>query len=144
MPIRKQEFYEGAALHVLAKSGLIRRVAHEPPLFIFNESISVLIKYSTRGRSPGGFTFTTDEQLVIRCRSTPHNFIIALACGSDGIAAIPATDYEAIALPRENAIHIACYRDFGQQYSVKGPDGTLGYKVPPSAWERILENGWRP
>jgi hypothetical protein len=51
--IRKQEFYEGAALHLLARTGGITSVRYEAPFFLVNQ-LSVLLKYSTRARSPWG------------------------------------------------------------------------------------------
>jgi hypothetical protein len=72
MAIRKQEFYEGAALHLLARNGSIRSIRYNPPLFLVNDEVFLLLKYSTKGRSPWGFTFTTDEQrlLVRTCTHT--------------------------------------------------------------------------
>jgi hypothetical protein len=125
MAIGKQEFYEGAALHLLARSGRITSIRYEPPLFVVNNRLLVLLKYSTRGRSPWGFTFTTDEQALLQSKASRSTLVIALICGSDA--------------PRESAIHIACYRQHGAHYEVSGPDGTIERKVAPSHWQRILE-----
>jgi hypothetical protein len=54
MAIRKQEFYEGAALHILARAGSITSVQYLPPLFVLNGKLLVLLKYSTKGRSSLG------------------------------------------------------------------------------------------
>ena len=48
MPIRKQEFYEGAALQILARGGQIKSIVHEPPFFHFNDTVAVLMKYCTK------------------------------------------------------------------------------------------------
>lgn len=139
MAIKKQEFYEGAALHLLARSGRITALQYAPPLFTLNDSIKVLIKYSTKGRSPWGFTFTPDEQQVLATiRGRGSIGIVGLVCGSDGVAAIDTNDYFAIASPKQSAVHIACYRTHREYYEVNGPDGVLARKVPPSAWQRIL------
>jgi len=37
MPIKKLEFYEGAALHRLARTGRIDSLKYASPFFIFNE-----------------------------------------------------------------------------------------------------------
>jgi hypothetical protein len=36
MAIQKQEFYEGAALHLVARSGHVRSVRYDPPFFFLN------------------------------------------------------------------------------------------------------------
>lgn len=58
-----------------------------PPFFIFDERVLVLFKYSTRMRSPWGFTFAPDEQALLGARSLEHQpIVVAMVCGSDGIA----------------------------------------------------------
>ena len=52
MAIKKQEFYEGAALHLLARAGGITSLRYEAPLFLLNNRLLVHLKYSTKGRSP--------------------------------------------------------------------------------------------
>lgn len=139
MTIRKQEFYEGAALHLLARTGKVTTLKYEPPFFTINNELSVCLKYSTRGRSPWGFTFTPDEQRLLRTRAKGSELIIGLICGSDGIATISFDDYRCIAGRRRSSIHIACYRNHGQYYGVFGPAGELSRKIAPSVWQRILE-----
>jgi hypothetical protein len=140
MAIKKQEFYEGAALHQLVRGGRITSLKYEPPLFTVNNTFLVCLKYSTRGRSPWGFTFTPDEQDLLRTRAKSSDLIIGLICGADGIAAISYEDYRAIAGRKKSAIHIACYRKHGKHYGVFGPDGELDRKIAPSVWQRILES----
>ncbi|MGE0277739.1 MAG: hypothetical protein AB7G68_20875 [Nitrospiraceae bacterium] len=139
MPIKKQEFYEGAALHLLARSGGITSIRYEPPLFQINNRFLVLLKYSTKGRSPWGFTFMPDEQVLLQERATESKIVIGLICGADGVAAFTYDAYQRIASARQSSIHIACYRQHGEHYEINGPDGKLGRKVPPSNWQRILE-----
>ena len=89
MPITKQEFYEGAALHKLARNGRITSLSYEAPLFTINGSLLACLKYSTRNRTPWGFTFTVDEQTTLRDRGKHDPLVIGLVCGSDGIVALP-------------------------------------------------------
>jgi hypothetical protein len=139
MAIKKQEFYEGAALHVLARSGRIARLTYEPPFFVINDEYLVLLKYSTRVRSPWGFTFTPDEQETLKVRGGQFKTYIGLVCGADGVAAFPYDHYRSIAAVRASALHVSCFRKHREHYEVNGPDGTLERKVPPSDWQRILE-----
>jgi hypothetical protein len=139
MAIKKQEFYEGAALHLLARTGRITGIRYEPPFFLLNDHLLVYLKYSTRGRSPWGFTFTTDEQGVLQRRASQLKIVIGLVCGADGVVGVSYDAYRSVAAPRKSALHIACYRRHREHYEVNGPDGTVNGKVAPSDWLRILD-----
>jgi hypothetical protein len=139
MPIRKQEYYEGAALHVLARKGVITSIRYDAPLFWINERLFVLLKYSTKVRSPWGFTFTPEEQRILGRKRAEANIVIGLICGGDGIAAIPFDRYCAVVPAQESSVHVACYRAHNEHYEVSGPKGTLGGKIAPADWNRILD-----
>jgi hypothetical protein len=141
MSIRKQDFYEGAALNVLARTNQVKSIRYDAPLYVINGRVLVLLKYCTKVRSPWGFTFTPDEQLTLQ-KAGKQDLAIGLICGSDGIAAVSYSSYLTVAAPRPSAIHLACYRDYWEHYEISGPDGTLDRKVSPSSWQRLLENGW--
>ena len=53
MALREQEFYEGAALHLIARSGKITALNYEPPFFTINNKLSVCLKHSTREEALG-------------------------------------------------------------------------------------------
>jgi hypothetical protein len=137
--IKKQEFYEGAALHLLARTGGLTSIRYEPPLFILNDRLSLHLKYSTKGRSPWGFTFTPDEQILLQVKAAASKIAIGLICGADGVATFTYDAYRSIATPRKSALRIACFRQYGKYYEVNGPDGTLNGKISPSNWLKILE-----
>jgi hypothetical protein len=137
MGIKKQEFYEGAAVYLLARSGQLENIRYESPFFRVNDKITLLLKYSTRKRSPWGFTFTIDEQNALES-CVANSAIIGLICGSDGVVSLPYAWYLDIAAPRNSAIHISCYRGHNKHYEINGPDGTLNKKVAPSDWRRLL------
>jgi hypothetical protein len=125
MAISKQSFYEGAALYLLARTGAVRSIRYDAPLYLFNKFLFVLIKYSTRNRSPWGFTFTADEQVILLNKASEHQIVLGLVCGGDGVAALAYEAYLKVASPRMSAIHVSCYRHHGEHYEVNGPDGTL-------------------
>lgn len=137
MAIRKQEFYEGAALHQLACRGEAARIAYSAPFFLVDGALLVLLKYCTKGRSPWGFTFSEDEQNSLRGRAVDSRVVIGLICGSDGIAAIEYQSFQKIASPRSSAIHIASYRSHRSHYEIRGPDGVLEERIAPSRWKSI-------
>ena len=141
MAIKKQEFYEGAALHLIIRSGRVKSIHYDPPFFFLNDRLTVLLKYCTKVRSPWGFTFTRDEQQQLSLMSDRKPTVIGLVCGSDGIVALPYESYSTIASIRAASAYVSCYRDHGEHYEINGPDGPLKYKVAPSSWQRILESG---
>jgi len=138
MAIQKQEFYEGAALHLVARTGQMDRIRYQAPFFLFNDRLLVLLKYSTKVRSPWGFTFTADEQKLLHTKAAKFNTAIGLICGADGVAAISYQSYLTVAAPSTSAIHVSCYRQHRAHYEVSGPDGILERKVSPSSWQKIL------
>jgi hypothetical protein len=140
MALKKQEFYEGAALYLVAKADSVKSVRYETPFFVLNERVSVLLKYSTRGRSPWGFTFTPEEQRGLAARTVGMTTLVGLICGSDGIAAVTYRSLIDIAPLTEASIHIACYRAHGKHYEVRGPLGSLDRKVAPSSWRKVLDS----
>src|SRR5258708_3687340 len=95
--IKKQEFYEGAALHLLARTGQVTSIRYIAPFFVLNTDLLVLLKYSTRGRSPWGFTFMPKEQGLLRSRSAEIRTVIGLICGADGVAALPYDAFRGLA-----------------------------------------------
>lgn len=139
MAIKKQEFYEGAAIYLLARTGAVKAIRYDPPFFVLNDHLFVLLKYCTKSRSPWGFTFTSDEQRILLRQGAESKIVIGLICGSDGIAACPYDAYRAVAAPRDSSVHLSCYRRHGEHYEVCGPDGSLESKVAPSHWLRILQ-----
>lgn len=138
MPIAKQEFYEGAALHILARSAGFKSLQYDAPFFVVDGRVRLYLKYSTRVRSPWGFTFNVPEQELLNDLQYGAETVIGLVCGGDGVAAVGCDDYRSIAAPRKGALRVACFRLHGEHYEVKGPDGTLPRKIPPSAWSRLL------
>ena len=140
MAITKQEFYEGAALHKLARGGLITSLNYKPPFFTVNGKLLVCLKYSTRNRTPWGFTFTPDEQMLLRNGAKTLPLVVGLVCGADGIAAVSYAEFRKIAPLRKHSIHVSCYRRHGQHYGVFGPKGEHDGKIAPSQWQQILDN----
>jgi hypothetical protein len=140
MGIQKQEYYEGAALHQLIR-GLSgpTSICHSPPFFVFGGSLQVHLKYSTGKRSPWGFTFMPEEQVLLQQHAEVMPLVIGLVCGADGVAALPYDDYAHVARIRGAALRVSCKRGHRQHFEICGPDGVLPGKVAPSDWARLLD-----
>jgi hypothetical protein len=137
MAIQKQEFYEGAALHQLARGGGIAGIRYDHPFFIVNDKLVLCLKYSTKGSSPWAFTFAPGEQVLMQDRAAGSDLVIGLICGADGIASLTYAAYQEIASPRKSSVHLSCYRRHGQRYAIAGPDGELDRKIAPSLWQHV-------
>lgn len=100
MAIKKQAFYEGAALHLLAQTGRLTSLQYFSPFFLLNDRVIAYVKYCTRSRSPWAFTFTQYEQIQLHNAASRLPVVLGLVCGADGVAAVPSSDYPRIAVPR--------------------------------------------
>lgn len=139
MPISKQDYYEGAALHAIVRAVEEMKIRYAAPLYILNDCRAIYFKYSTRCRSPWSFTFTQQEQIFLRDASKDHNLIISLICGSDSVAVLSYLEFIEVASLRETSIHIGCFRRHREHFSIKGPDGILSHKIAPSDWKKIMK-----
>jgi hypothetical protein len=141
MAIRKQDFYEGAALYSLIKAAGAAHVRYQPPFFVVDERVILYLKYSTRVRSPWGFTFSAEEHALLEHPRAGGRVTIALICGEDGIATLGIEAFKTIARNKGTSSRIACFRRHGEHYGISGPDAELDGKVPPSSWQRLLHPG---
>lgn len=137
MSLQKQEFYEGAALHILVRSGSLDGVRYLPPYFLTSSGRRILLKHCTNVRSPWSFTFSYSE--CIGLRNTKSQTIIGLVCGSDGVAGLFDSEFNLISVNPTGSVHVSCYRKHRQHYEVSGPDGSLEQKIAPSRWGRMFK-----
>ena len=140
MGINKQDFYEGAALNIVARAGNIVGIINSSPFYVLNGRIAILLKYSTKGRSPWGFTLTPNEQKQLIKKAQRLETTIGLICGSDGVVPLGYAALNSIAVLGNGPIHISCYRNHGEYYEVSGPLGPLTNKIAPSSWGRLLNS----
>ncbi|MCA0433329.1 MAG: hypothetical protein LCH46_08695 [Proteobacteria bacterium] len=140
MAIRRQDFYEGAAIFQLLKTNLVERVTHAPPFFIINDQVAILLKYSTSKDSPWNFSFTTTELSELNHKNGKFRHFVGLICGSDGIVSLSLDQLSWLVKNRNKTTRIGCYRKHDQYYQINGPSGTLRNKISRLAWIRILES----
>ncbi len=138
MGIRKQEFYEGAAIYTLLRASRELKVSYRAPFFLLSGARSIYLKYSTGKRSPWAFTFAASEQAVLAIEAKNRLVGLGLVCGAEGIVSMPFSDYQLIAVQRQSSLRVACSRSHGSHFSVVGPDGVLPRKIPSSDWTNLL------
>jgi hypothetical protein len=138
--IEKLEFYHGAALVRLIEDPRCETITKHECGYLVNESRIVMIKYSTKGHSPWGFTFSTDDITRIeRAEAESHGAVVALVCGGDGICALLWMDLENLLSNAPG--RIGAKRGFAGCYAVSGPVGKMKRKVAMNRWPAIVFDG---
>lgn len=134
----KTEYYHGAAIVRLmedARCKCVRKLDHLG--YLINEDVFAFLKYTTKSRTPWGFTF--DKEDVERCIKMAQQYkkvVIALVCGSDGVCALDWN--EAHRLLDSKAGRIAMERKHNESYAVWGTEGELKGKIPVNRWPTIV------
>lgn len=105
--------------------------------YIINDEVIVLLKYSTKNRTPWRFSFTLDEMISIETfRKENAKIVIAVVCGGDGVCAIHTEELHSIM--GDNPDWMSVRRNFNEQYCVAGPKGMLERKIAFHRWPSIV------
>src|SRR3990172_4926979 len=95
--IDKQEYYHGAAIIRVLEDDRFTAISKHVCGYAVNDEVLIMLKYSTKSRSPWRFTFTLDEMVNIETLIKKNErIVIALVCGGDGICAIHAKELYSI------------------------------------------------
>jgi hypothetical protein len=136
------EFYHGAALARLvhAKKPLSIRTFpnHGNASYVINEKVGLYLKYSSKRMPPWGFSFQKEHQEEIdELKDSFGYLILGLICADNGIVGL---NYDELKVILDNAHEeiewISVSRKIRGQYSVKGSDGSLLYKVAEGEYLR--------
>ena len=134
----KSEYYHGAALVRLMEDKRCHALKRREFLgYVANNEIFVFLKYTTKGRSPWGFTF--DQEDVDRCfkMTTEYkNLVLGLICGGDGVCTVDW--HEAKELLGGKPGRIVAARKHNHSYSVWGTVGELKRKVSVNRWPSLV------
>lgn len=134
----KSEYYHGAALIRLMEDERCRAVKKRAFLgYVANDEVFVFLKYTTKERSPWGFTF--DQEDVDRCFKMASEYqalVLGLICGGDGVCGVSWR--EANELLGGKAGRIVAGRKHNHSYSVWGTAGELKRKVSVSRWPSLV------
>ena len=135
--IDKQEFYHGAALSRLLSNSSCCRIRKVDGGYIVNDAVFLLIKYTTKHRSPWRFTFSNDDMDILSTRSAQSLKIIGVFInGGDGISVLTQAEINHILGGRPGWVSMS--RRFNQQYSVAGSENALRKKCSLSRFPTIL------
>lgn len=135
--IEKMEFYHGAALVRLIEDPRCETIVKHSCGYRINSDRILAIKYSTKARSPWGFTFSGED--ISRFEAASAEFgecAIALVCGGDGICALSWSI--CASLLDGSSGWVTAKRGFAGCYAVSGPAGELKGKVAMNRWPTIV------
>ena len=134
----KSEYYHGAAIVRLLEDERCQSIhLRKPRSYIVNNDVFVFLKYTTKGRTPWGFTF--DQEDVDRCFRMATEYrkvVLGFICGGDGVCALDWQ--EAKNLLGGKPGRIAASRKHDCSYSVWGTAGELKRKVPVGRWRSLV------
>ncbi len=134
----KFEYYHGAAIVRILEDERCHSIQRRELLgYVVNQEVFIFLKYTTRSRSPWGFTF--DQEDVDRCvrmSSEYKRVVIGMVCGGDGIFALDWD--EAKNLLAEKPGRISGARKHNHSYSVWGTAGELKNKIAINRWPSLV------
>jgi hypothetical protein len=139
LPIQKQEFYEGAALHRLFVNCTQVHFSYSLPFFVLDSRFKIYLKYSAAARSPWRFSFSAGEQETLKNNAGDCPIFIGLICGSDGIAALPAVGFFELVPIGGATAAISCSRKHGEYFELSGPAAACSKRIAPSDWAGLIE-----
>lgn len=153
MAFTNKDLLHGAAIAVLARQRVALEVkcvtdqhsdAYE--LRLGDKTLLVMMKYSTKKKSPWQFSFGEPQakaiqQLVATHRALP--LVFAFVCHNDGVCAVLEQDLEFVGLGAKTleGASITVSRPRGGSYWISGPGRTkMPRAVPQSRWLSIFDD----
>jgi len=134
----KSEYYHGAAIIRLMGDARCLAVKKRGFLgYVVNDEIFVFLKYTTKARSPWGFSFNKEDvDHLFTIEQEYKSVVLGLVCGGDGVCALHWS--EAKELLGGKPGRIATGRKHNQCYAVWGTKGTWKRKIPLGRWPLLL------
>ncbi len=134
----KSKYYHGAAVLSILEDNRCKSINKLGHLgYLVNTEIFVFLKYTTKSRSPWGFTF--DQEDVDRCSRLSSEYkkvILGFVCAGDGVCGIDWL--EAKQLLGNKSGRIAISRKHDHSYSIWGSAGELKRKISVTQWPIIV------
>lgn len=144
MALNEYEFYNGVVLNRLIRKGKPIKIDVFPTSgnnsFMINEKVGLYIKYSTKKISPWRFSFTREHQEEMKImRDLLENIYLVLICGKDGIACIEYEELKQVLDEYYEEVEwVSASRLKREQYSIKGSNGKLDFKIADTDYPRKI------
>ena len=144
--IREFEFYHGivftSLFHYTAEC---LRVGQFPSAdnssYVVNDSVGVYVKYSTKRMSPWHFSFEKRHNAeIVEMSRRFERVIVMLVCKDDGVAGVNYEEFgQIVDVTVKSMQWVSVVRRPREKYSVKGPLGSLSYKIGMTDYcEKVL------
>ena len=134
--ISEFEFYHGVVfarmLHTTQKQLSIRPYStSDNAAYVVDDSSGIYIKYSSKRLSPWRFSFQKRHQeTILEMKRSIGAVFLLLVCNDDGVVVLTFEELRQILDDNHETVEwISATRNRRQMYSIKGSDGTLGFKV---------------
>lgn len=146
--IKEFEFYHGAVLAILLH-GSGRSISVEPfpspsnASYIMDKSLGLFIKHSTKRMSPWRFSFSKEHQdEILEMKNKLGEVFVLLVCGEDGVVALSFQELKEVLNETHDPVEwISAARNRNKEYTIKGSDGSLEYKISKKDFPRKLFEG---
>ncbi len=144
MALNEYEFFNGVVLNRLIRKGKPIKIDIFPTSgnnsFMINDKVGLFLKYSTKKISPWRFSFTREHQEEMKImKDLLKDVYLVLICGKDGIACI---EYEELKVVLdeyfEDVEWVSASRLKREQYSIKGSNGKLDFKIADSDFPKKI------
>ncbi|GAA3842942.1 hypothetical protein AFIC_003026 [[Pseudomonas] carboxydohydrogena] len=133
----KSAYYHGAAVIPILEDVRCQSIRKLGSLgYVLNDDSFLLIKYTTKERSPWRFTFDQEDvERSIGMAAKYRRLVFGLVCGSDGVCGI---DWDqGCDLLGSKPGWIAASRKHNHSYTVWGGGGELKRKVSLGKWPAL-------
>ncbi len=135
--LEKQEFYWGAAIVRVLDDSRCASLSKAEYGYLINSTHFIVLKYSTKSRTPWRFSFGEDEiKRFVDASDRYKSVVIGLICGGDGVCAIYWE--QAMALLGAKPGWVSVRRNFHKRYAVAGQKDELNGKISIRDWPGLL------
>ena len=144
MPLKEYEFYNGVVLNRLIRKGNPIKIDVFPTSgnnsFMINDKVGLYIKYSSKNISPWRFSFTKEHQQELNImRQLLDTIYLILVCERDGIVCIEYEELKQVLDEHYEEVEwVSVSRLKREQYSIKGSNGKLEFKIADSDYPKKI------
>ena len=144
MSLKEYEFYNGVVLNRLIRKGNPIKIDVFPTSgnnsFMINDKVGLYIKYSSKNISPWRFSFTKEHQQELNImKQLLDTIYLILVCERDGIVCIEYEELKQVLDEHYEEIEwVSVSRLKREQYSVKGSNGKLEFKIADSDYPKKI------
>lgn len=132
--IRDIEFYHGAALARLVRSGqrvTITLLKGSKASYVVNDHCGLYLKHSSSRMTPWSFTFHRDHQHEIdEMQRLIGYVVVGLICNDDGVVGLDYTEFRTVLDINHKVVEgVSISRKPRGMYMVRGRDARMQYRI---------------